>query len=199
MRPKLTLAVVTLVAGALAVGFVVTSQTSSTSRDESVNGYILQAGEGELLVPCPAGDATREQWADWSFNIKVGPGIGGATRLAMGTEVTPAGERVPLHRHEHEDEILFVHTGTAVGIVGDTREEVGPGATVYIPRGVWHGLDNPSDEPVELVWVVAPPRLQRFFRETSAPPGKPCDPMTLDRLEEIMEAHGYTVKMDTTQ
>lgn len=199
MRLKLPLVVVTLLVGALAIGFVMKPRTSSTHQDDLGRGYILQAGEGESLVPCPAGDETPEQWADWSFNIKVGPRISGTTGLAMGTEVTPAGERVPLHRHEHEDELLFVHTGTAVGIVGDRREQVGPGATMYIPQGVWHGLDNPSDEPVELVWVVTPPRLQSFFRETSAPPGEPCDPMPLDRLQEIMQEHGYTVKLDTAQ
>lgn len=195
MRPMPVLAVLTLLVATAGIAVVTASRSTTAPQGTSDQGYILQAGEGERLVPCPVGDETPEQWADWSFNIKVGPRTG-ATRLAMGTEVTPAGERVPLHRHEHEDEILFVHSGTAVGIVGDEREQVGPGATMYVPQGVWHGLENPSDEPAELVWFVTPPRLQSFFRETSAPPDQACDPLTPDRLEEIMREHGYTEKME---
>lgn len=139
-----------------------------------------------MRVPCGA------QGKYW--NIKVDPVNAGSTRLAMGTQLLPARSGIPLHRHEHEDEILFVHEGKGTGILGDERVPVEPGTTIYIPHGVWHGVDNTSDSPAQIIWVVAPPGVEGYFREAGVPPGTGCKPIPPDELAEIQRRHGMTVK-----
>lgn len=158
-------------------------------------GYVLQPDEGELLVPCPVGSETAEQWKGWSFNIKVDPMRSRTNRVAMGTETTPAGQRVPVHRHEYADEILFVHKGEGVGVVGNERVPVRSGSTIFVPQGVWHGLENRGVDPMELVFVVSPPGLEQLFRATSAAPGTPCPAITSADMQDLLRKHGYTARL----
>ena len=125
--------------------------------------------------------------------VKVGPVNTGSQRVAMGTQEMPARYRIPVHRHEHQDEILFIHKGKGTGIVGNERVPLEPGTTIYIPQGVWHGVENTSEAPTEIIWVIAPPGLERFFREIGAPPGTRREPLTKEEIAEINQRHGITV------
>ncbi|MEX0599462.1 MAG: cupin domain-containing protein, partial [Rhodothermales bacterium] len=91
-------------------------------------GYVMFPDDGEVLVPC-----REESSADARWVIKADPQTTGSTRLAMGTQTLPGGELIPVHRHEHQDEILFIHEGRATGVFGDSSVAVGPGTTVYVP------------------------------------------------------------------
>lgn len=163
---------------------------SGSSLSAAATAYVLQPEEGEVLVPCRV-----ESSADARWTIKVDPAAG-SKRVAMGTQDLPGHERIPVHRHEHQDEILFIHEGHATGIVGDERVEVGPGTTVYVPQGVWHGVENHSDAAAKVVWVVVPPGLENFFRDIGVPPGTDCVPMSAEEMEAIRARHGITQRMD---
>lgn len=54
------------------------------------------------------------------FNIKVSPKTG-SQHLIMGTSQIAGGTGIPVHMHEHEDEILFVHRGEGTAVVGDNH------------------------------------------------------------------------------
>ena len=144
-------------------------------------GYILQPKEGEVLVG-PNGEVV----------IKVDPATGSA-RFAMGTQQLLTGSGIAVHMHEHEDEVLFVHGGSAVGILGDERKRIEAGSTIFIPQGVWHGVENPEAE-VDLVWVVSPPGLESFFRDMRTPPGVQPRSLTPQQLEDIRRKHGIRSK-----
>jgi len=141
------------------------------------SGILLGPAEGEALIG-----------ANGEVIIKVDAGSGSA-RLAMGTQQVLKGKGIAIHLHDHEDEILFVHRGSAIGIVGEKRRTLEAGSTVYIPPGVWHGVENPDGE-VNLVWVMSPPGLESFFRDTRTPPGEPPKVLTPAQLEDIRRKHG---------
>src|SRR5262249_47860029 len=66
-------------------------------------------------------------------------------------------------------------------------------SAIYIPKGVWHGIENPDSELL-LLWVVAPPGLEAFFRKVASPPGAPPKQLTREQLNEIARKHGMQFK-----
>ena len=89
--------------------------------------------------------------------------------------------------------MLFVLEGTAFGMLGDARMPVEKGSAIYIPKGVWHGVENPDSELL-LLWVVAPPGIEAFFREVASAPGAPPRQLTREQLNEIAQKHGIQFK-----
>lgn len=120
--------------------------------------------------------------------IKVGPARG-SDNMALGTQQLPVGAGIRVHQHHEADEVLFVLEGSGFGILGDTRTPVEKGSAIYIPKGAWHGVENPDSELL-LLWVVAPPGLEAFFREVSSAPGAPPKQLTPEQLNDIARKHG---------
>jgi mannose-6-phosphate isomerase-like protein (cupin superfamily) len=113
--------------------------------------------------------------------------------MALGTQQVPIGTGILVHQHQTADEVLFVLEGTGFGILGDARTAVKKGSAIYIPQGVWHGVENPDSELL-LLWVVAPPGVEEFFREVASAPGAPPKQLTREQLSEIAQKHGMQVK-----
>jgi quercetin dioxygenase-like cupin family protein len=144
-------------------------------RNSASGGYLLQPDEGEAVL-------------GGSIIIKVSP-RSGATRVAMGSQrLLPQGQ-IPLHVHERADEILFIHRGRATGVVGDTRGALLEGATLYIPAGIWHGVEN-VEEDTQIVWFASPPGLDGFFREIDRATKSGTRQLTLEDVNEIARKHG---------
>lgn len=176
--------------GLLLLGLVASSRSSTVASGGArqteppvagTGGFVLHRDEGEVL-------AVR----NGEVVIKVDPRTGSA-RLAMGTQTLRPGAGIGVHLHEQEDEILFVQSGKGVGVVGDGHTPVEAGATIFIPHGVWHGVENPEGE-VSLVWVVSPPGLESFFRDSGSPPGATPKALTPEQLEDIRRKHGMRTK-----
>lgn len=144
-------------------------------------GYVLGPTEGEHLLR-NAG----------SIYIKVEPSRG-SNNMALGTQQVPIRAGIPVHQHNEADEVLFVLEGDGFGILGDTRMSVEKGSAIYVPTGVWHGVENPDSELL-LLWVVAPPGVEAFFREVSSAPGAPPKQLTREQLNEIAQKHGMQFK-----
>jgi quercetin dioxygenase-like cupin family protein len=153
------------------------SESSGAGR----GGYVLAAGEGEVV---------RRKGN--TVTVKVDPKTGSPS-MAVGTQALDPGVGIPVHMHEREDEVLFVHEGRGVAVVGGQRKEVGEGDTVFIPHGIWHGVES-RGEALELLWVVTPPGLEDFFRETGATAGATPKALTPAQLEDIGRKHGVIFK-----
>ena len=92
--------------------------------------------------------------------IKAGPATG-SDNFALGTQQLPAGGGIPVHRHRFDK-----------------------GATIFIPKNVWHGFANPIHELL-LLWIMMPAGLDGFFRDTCTPPGMPAKQLTREQVNEI--------------
>ena len=147
----------------------------------SRQGYVLGPAEGEHLIR-NAG----------TLLIKVDPSRG-SNNMALGTQQVPIRAGIPVHQHNEADEVLFVLEGTGFGILGDTRMSVEKGSAMYVPNGVWHGVENPESELL-LLWVVAPPGVEAFFREVASAPGAPPKQLSREQLNEIAQKHGMRFK-----
>jgi mannose-6-phosphate isomerase-like protein (cupin superfamily) len=152
-------------------------------------GYVLDATEGEHLIRSGAagvpGGASNP--IGGLVCIKVDPSKG-SSGMSLGTQRVPIGVGIRVHRHHIIDEVLFVVDGTGIGILGDTRTPIAKGSTIYIPKGVWHGIENP-DSDLALLWVASPPGLEALFRDISSAPGAPLKNFTPAQVKEIAQKH----------
>jgi len=144
---------------------------------ERNEGYVLGPSEGEHVIR-NAG----------SILLKIDPRRGSKS-MALGTQQVPIRTGIRVHQHHEADEALFVLEGSGFGILGDQRVAIEKGSAMYVPRGAWHGVENP-DRELLLLWVVAPPGLEAFFREVGSKPGAPAKEFTLEQLNDIARKHG---------
>ncbi|HLN12138.1 MAG TPA: cupin domain-containing protein [bacterium] len=133
-----------------------------------------------------------------AVTIMVDPKNTGSQRLAMGHQRLGPGSVIPVHLHERQDEILFVHAGQATLILEDQRVPAAEGTTVFVPEGVWHGVVNAGDGILHLLWIITPPGLEEMFRGISAPPGAERRPMTADEFTDLARRHGMHVRPQGT-
>ena len=119
--------------------------------------------------------------------------ITGSQHFAMGTQQLKPNSSIPVHRHEFADEAFYVQGGSGVGVVGEEHHRLSSGDAVFIPRGVWHGFQTDAED-LNVVWVIAPPGLDEFFRETRVPPETPLRSLTPEQMERIGLKHGITNK-----
>ena len=87
--------------------------------------------------------------------------VGGASPIqidefSMGFVVLePNGGQVPWHNHIQE-EIYFIVEGEGEMCLGEERQTISTGQTVFIPSNVFHQLTNTSDTPMKMVYVYGP-------------------------------------------
>jgi quercetin dioxygenase-like cupin family protein len=74
-----------------------------------------------------------------------------------------AGAASPVHVHGHEDETVFVLSGSGIVWAGDRRWALSSGDTAFLPRGVPHTYLITSEE-VELLTVCNPVGMGGLFR-----------------------------------
>lgn len=67
--------------------------------------------------------------------------------------------------------------------------EVGPGGTVFMPRGVVHTFKNVGDEPSRMLVMTTPSGFEKFFARCSEEFAKPGGP-DMSRIIEIGVEHG---------
>jgi quercetin dioxygenase-like cupin family protein len=159
------------------------------------SSFVRQPQEGEVLPLRPlAGVGPRGQ-----VIIKVDPVTSGSARMAMGTQRIDVGGCIPVHLHDQQEEILFVHAGRGTVTIGDERAALEAGTTVFIPPGVWHGVENDGDVPIHMVWVVSPPGLEGMFRRVSAASDTEAAPLASEEFVAIARQHGMRVQIPTAR
>lgn len=149
------------------------AKPDSSEIENRAKAYVLQKNEGEVLV----------DGAGRTIIIKVSPETG-AAHISMGLEHHPIGAGTIIHKHDHSEEILFVHKGTGYAIIDGDTIEVQEGATMFIPPGTWHGIDNPKDS-MDILYMVTPQGLEKLFRGIGAPPGVTLKELTQGQLDSI--------------
>jgi len=150
------------------------SQSLIEAAAAARQGYVLSANEGEHLVHF------RDQC---NIFIKASSATG-SDNVAVGTQQVMRGTGIPTHRHFQMDEIFYVLDGSGTFLLNDVPHSFEKGGTIFIPKMSWHGFANPEHELL-LLWVVSPPGLDGFFRDTCNPPGIPPRKFTREQIKAI--------------
>src|SRR5215213_47201 len=119
--------------GVSAGAALIPAATVGAQREPAWSGAALHNADGLQIPATPDGR---------KMMIKVDSELTPSVRMSMLVEDLPANSEIRVHLHEREDEIIFIRVGNGIATLGDREIPVGPGATIYVPHGVWHGLRN---------------------------------------------------------
>ena len=143
----------------------------------SVRPQLLRRDEGEaywflgnLVTVKAAGTHTRGQ-------------------LTVAEFVNPPGFAPPLHRHQLEDEMFYVISGSAVFHCAGEELRAGPGDFVLLPLGMPHTFVVGADEPLRTLQITTPAGFEGFAAEAGMPAAElrlpdpaPVDPAALGHV-----------------
>ena len=77
----------------------------------------------------------------------------GVTAFGVNALVFPPGYEGPAHYHDHQDELYFVHRGTATFLIGGEQHEVGEGGLVHVESTTHRQISNRTDDDLVLLVV----------------------------------------------
>ena len=103
---------------------------------------------------------------DWG-NLKLlsEPKVTGGETMTFGMVVVAPGQGHARHNHPNADEVIFVISGEGEQMLDDQDPVlIRAGASVYIPRGVYHATLNTGWEPLRLIVVYAPAGEEEVLR-----------------------------------
>jgi quercetin dioxygenase-like cupin family protein len=117
----------------------------------------------------------------------------GAGEMVMFEFIVPEGARVPApHFHESVDEAVYGLEGRLTSRRDGELHEIGPGDTLFIPRGAVHHHENRHGGTAKVLIVLTPGRIgRRYFEEVAALiAAGPPDPAA---MAAIMQRHGLVL------
>lgn len=111
--------------------------------------------------------------------------------MSLGEALLPPKTSGPArHVHTREDEGVYVIDGVLTAEVGEERFDVGPGAFLWMPRGLPHTFANLGDEPVRTIGLINPSGFERFFSEMADYLGSLDGPPDQDVILAMNERYG---------
>ena len=87
----------------------------------------------------------------------IGPDAGDCNNMILGVVTFPPGSDPGTHKHDNEEEIIYVVSGRGETKVGDSVYALEPGVAVFTEPGIEHGVKTLGDEPLVLISVFSPP------------------------------------------
>jgi len=97
------------------------------------------------------------------------------------------------HMHRREDETFYVVSGTARFVIDDVEHEAPQGATVYVPRGTFHGFCAVGGLPAQILSIHTPAGFEHFFTEMGGMTVRGMEPSEPKSLVTILNKHGMEV------
>ena len=112
---------------------------------------------------------------------------------------SPPERSTPIHRHEREEETIYVLDGQLRIDFEVTSRTLNAGETLILPRGEAHRITNPGRSPAKSLVFCTPAGFERFVREVSDPAKQndevapPVTPAVGQRMGEAAPRYGITL------
>ncbi|WP_323768513.1 cupin domain-containing protein [Marinovum sp.] len=103
---------------------------------------------------------------------------------------SPAGSGPPRHIHANEDETFVMLSGTCKVWIAGKETNVGPGESIFIPRGTDHTFKVIGDEPSRHLVILTPGGFEGFFADMAD--GQFRIPEDMPAVEESAKRHHLT-------
>jgi len=155
------------------------------SQPDSVRGHavVMQPEHGpSYWQPVPA---------NGHADPKLVPAVTRFEGLSMGYQSVAPGGRIREHSHSDQIELQICFRGHGRVVVDGTSHPLRPGTACFLGYDVRHEIFNEGNEDLVLLWVVAPPGLEHFFRaigrprhhgeDAPAPFERPADVVAIER------------------
>ena len=114
------------------------------------------------------------------------PAARGTFALIEWDMAAPPAPGPPPHRHLDADEACYVLAGRLLIEVHGERRTLVTGDFLLVPKGEWHGLENPGPERARFLVVLSPAGFEGYWAETAerlAARGGPLDPLEVAELQ----------------
>lgn len=157
----------------------------ANSNSDKVKGFIVHENEGMQIL-------TGKRKAP--MNIKISKAQHGIDNISFCTEDIIPGRKLRIHKHLHNDELIFINKGEGMFTLGEESIEVKSGAVVFVPRGVWHGLENTGKENIRMIFQYSPAGFEEYFIENGTPVGMPAKKRTEEEFANAEKKYGMVYK-----
>ena len=92
--------------------------------------------------------------------------LGGTTSIHEG--LLAPGELIPPHTHAHEDQCIYIVSGTVSLEIAGELIQASAGSYVIKPRGLPHGFWNPGSTPALVLEITSPGGFEPYYDEMAA-------------------------------
>jgi len=142
--------------------------------------FLLRDGEGDAL------------WFLGNLVTVKATGVDTHGGLTVAHFVNPAGFAPPLHRHQVEDEMFYILSGTVDFDCDGRLLPARPGDFVLLPKGVPHTFRVGAEQPLHALQLTTPAGFEDFAAAVGTPaverrlpdPG-PIDPAALGHAAKL--------------
>jgi quercetin dioxygenase-like cupin family protein len=168
----------------------VLTPASPTHSDQENGPAVTSAAMPKEPTPTLFQADEDDRWlllGDKPLIFKVDPATTGSNRLVVGTEEMSPGNRIPTHKHLHEDEVIFIHKGAVRISLAGRQYDARTGATVFIPHGNWIGVENVSTEPATILFFFNKPAFEQCLRAMSSRPGEKFTMPSRESMAKLRE------------
>lgn len=135
------------------------------------------------LIPADGGE--RFDHLGGVLVLKVGPRNSGATQVFVGTMDLPAGVVIPTHRHDTDEEVLYILEGEVVVLLNDRELQAKTGDTVFIPVGTWMTVRNSGARRARLLGIIPRAEMETCMRLSHGNRTTPVGASTIDPVADV--------------
>jgi|SRR4030095_10228770 quercetin dioxygenase-like cupin family protein len=147
-------------------------------------GIVVHEDEGEHIL-------TRRKVP---ITVKISKAQHGIENISFCMEDMIPGRKMRIHKHLYNDELIFVHRGEGTLTLDDQSIEVKAGTVAFVPRDVWHGLDNTGAENLSMVFQYSPAGFEEYFIENGTPVGMSAKERTVEEYALTEKKYGMVYK-----
>jgi mannose-6-phosphate isomerase-like protein (cupin superfamily) len=129
------------------------------------------------------------------MTIKISAADHGIETMSFCTEDIVPGRKLPVHKHLSNDEVVFIQSGNGIFTLDEKTFEVKTGTVVFVPRGVWHGIENSGTENIRMVFQYTPAGFEQYFVENGTIVGGPPKTRTPEEYAATEKKYGMVYKI----
>lgn len=128
------------------------------------------------------------------ITVKISKAKHGVEGISFCVEDQSPGRKMRIHKHLHNDELIFIHKGKGTLTLEEDKIEVKAGDVVFIPKATWHGLDNTSNESLQMVIQYSPAGFEEYFIENGTLVGMAPKERTAEEYAAAEKKYGMIYK-----
>jgi len=155
------------------------------SPSDKGKGIIVREGEGIHII------TGRRKVPVTIKSSRIKDGVDG---ISFWVEEQTPGRKMRIHKHLNNDELIFIHKGEGTLTLDEESIEVKAGDVAFVPRGVWHGLDNTGKENLLMVFQYSPAGFEEYFIENGTLAGMPSKEKTEAEYAMTEKKYGMVYK-----
>ena len=128
------------------------------------------------------------------ITIKISKARQGIDAVSFCIEEQIPGTKMRVHKHLDNDELIFIQQGEGVLTLGDEVINVKTGDVAFVPRGMWHGLDNTGQGNLLMAFQYTPAGFEEYFLENGSLVGEPTKNRTDEQRAASAKKFGMVYK-----